>query len=496
MTIKLYTGFRKRVNSTKQPGNAATTLTGNLKEQCSIESPVIAFELPNESPHAYNYAFIQEFGRYYFIDDWTWNAGLWEATLREDYLATWKTHIGNTEAYINRCAAAYDGDIVDTEYITKTNFDNRRSFLTSPLYQPANTSGCYIVGIVNGNSALVSQLGGSVTYYVLEDYQMRALMAYLLSTNFLTDAGFPSVQSITQQLSQDTAKAFINPFQYIISCVWYPFPVSTFATGNNVAIQVGYWAVQQSIATGKLLTALAPEFSITGQLTQHPQASTRGNYLNFSPFTQVSLTIPPFGTFPLDLTYRTKGDYILCKVHLDSITGKAQLFAYLNDGGQIIPSDDNPVYEATALLGVPIQLAQVNVDYISALPHIGEAIGAAAGGAVQGFITGGFSGAAMGAIGSALPSIASAITCLSPQVTTKGVDGSIIYIYLQPRINTTFSLLVDEDNEELGRPLRAKRVINTLSGYIQCFEVTVDYPCFATEKESIFNFLMSGFFYE
>ena len=495
MTINLYSGFTKRINSTKVPSGSALTLSGNLKEPCSIENPVIPFEF-NSSPAAYTYAFIQEFGRYYFIDDWTWNNGLWEASFREDYLASWKTAIGDTFAYIDRCSNTFDGDIVDTEYIAKTNFDNRRTFLNSPFYVPSNTSGCYIVGIVNGDSTLASQLGGSVTYYALEDYQMRALMAYLLSTSFLDDVGFPSVQSITQQLSQDTAKAFINPFQYIVSCVFYPLPVSSFASGNNVDIRVGYWTIQQSVATGKLLTELAPVFNVTGQLTQHPQAATRGNYLNFSPFTKVSFTIPPFGSFPIDLSYRTKGDHVLCKIYLDTITGKAQLFAYLNDGGQIVPSDDNPVYEATAVLGVPIQLAQINVDYISALPHIGEAIGAAAGGAVQGFITGGFGGAAAGAIGSALPSIASAITCLSPQVTTKGVDGSILYIYLQPRINTTFSLLVDEDNAEIGRPLRQIKKINTIPGYIKCFEVTIDYSCFATEKEAILNFMYSGFFYE
>ena len=496
MELKFYSGFKKRVNSTKQPSTATTTLTGELKESCSIESPVISIE-SSTNPSAYVYAYIPEFGRYYFVSDWVFNLGLWECHLSEDYLASFKTEIGNTTAYIERCAGTYNGDIVDTKYITKTNFQNNRVFLTSDLYQPSNAHGAYVIGVVNGDSALISQLGGSVTYYVLEDYQCRALMAYLLSTNFLSDAGFPSVQSIAQQLSQDTAKAFINPFNFIVSCVWYPFPVSTLASGNDVQIRVGYWAVQTSIATGKYLTALAPEFSVSGNLSAHPQAETRGNYLNFAPYSRVSLTIPPFGTFPLDLSYRTNGNHINGKIHLDTITGKAQLMIYLNDGGQIVPSDDTPVYEATAVIGVPIQLSQISVDYISALPHIGEAAASAVSGAISGFVTGGgVVGAVTGAIGAALPSVANAISCLSPQMTSKGVDGSIMYIFIPARINQQFALLVDEDNEEMGRPLMEKKKINTLSGYIKCFEASIDYACFDTEKTEIFNYLMSGFFYE
>jgi hypothetical protein len=55
---------------------------------------------------------------------------------------------------------------------------------------------------------------------------------------------------------------------------------------------------------------------------------------------------------------------------------------------------------------------------------------------------------------------------------------------------------VDEDNAELGRPLRKQRYIRDLPGFVKCYEVTVDYPCFDQEKTRIHSYLMNGFFWE
>lgn len=499
MQLKLYSGFSKRINSTKRPGDATITLDGNLREPCSIENPVIQI-VPMSlvtAPAAYSYAYIPDFSRYYFVSDWSYNNGLWECSLTEDYLATWKTNIGNTNAYIDRCASEYDGNIIDTQYITTDAFINNRSLLTSDLYFPTINSGCYVVGIINGESAYQSQLGGSVTYYVMEDYELRSLIAYLLSTQFLNDSGFPASQSITQQLSQETAKAFVKPFDFIVSCVWYPFPASSLAVGSSQSIRVGYWIIAQTVATGKLLSSVTVPFHVTGTLPQHPESASRGAYLNFAPYTRVSLTIPPFGTFPLDLSYRTEDkNNIFADVHLDPITGKAQLYVYLRDSGAVQVPNGVIVAEASAELGVPIQLSQISADYIGAIQNIGAAAGSAISGGIGGFLTGGVVGAAVGAIKNALPSVANAISCMSPQVTTKGVDGSTLYTAIEPRVNYQFLTLVDEDNSEMGRPLRKIRKINTLSGFIKCYEVTVDYPCFDSEKASIHDYLLNGFFWE
>lgn len=498
MQLKLYNGFSKRVNSTKRPGTASITLDGNLREPCSIENPVIQI-VPMSlitAPAAYSYAYIPEFSRYYFVSDWSYNNGLWECSLTEDYLATWKTNIGNTNAYIDRCSSEYDGNIIDTQYITTTDFD----IVSTQMAYSWNLDGCFVVGIIDGNNDSNAQIGGAVTYYVLTKAQCRALMAYLMSPAFLTANGFPSSQSITQQLSQETAKAFVNPFQFITSCLWIPISPDVL-TGNNqaVSINVGYWLIDASIVTGKLLNVWNVIYLENAAIPVHPQAATRGEYLNFSPYTRLSLFVPPFGIIPIDPMYRKLGGYINCRIYIDPITGIADMIVNVAETAGSESYDTLPViYEGQATIGIPIQIAQVGNDFIGAAASAVQAVASIdfLGGAV-GLMTGGVGGAIKGAMNSNVVSnAANALMSLMPQVQTKGANGCRTFVSQVPRLKAEFMKLVDEDNAEMGRPLRKIRKINTLSGFIKCYEVTVDYPCFDSEKASIYDYLINGFFWE
>ena len=150
------------------------------------------------------------------------------------------------------------------------------------------------------------------------------------------------------------------------------------------------------------------------------------------------------------------------------------------------------------MFGVPIQLAQVTPDYVNAVSEAVQAVSSVdfLGGSI-GLMTGGPVGALKGAINSnVIAHAANAITSLAPQVRGCGVNGSRLLTKLRPVMSIQYMPLVDEDNTEMGRPLRQIRTINTLSGFIKCYEVTVDYPCYDDEKDKILAYLTSGFFYE
>lgn len=505
MQIKFYTGFAKRVNSTKRPTTATVTLSGTLKEECSIETPVIMIE--NLNPQVlpgYTYAYIPDFARYYFVAGWTYSPPFWECSLNEDYLASYKTNIGNTTAYIERCSAAFNGDIIDTRYLTTLAVQNTSIIMNNSYYEAPITSGCFILGIIDSDNTTESQTGGSVTYYVLTPAQCRTLMHYLLSDTFLSDNGFPPVQTITQDISQEMAKAFIHPIDYIVSCTWYPFSVSAFTNASDVQISVGYWLINTTIATGKILQAAVLRATCYGLLTDHPQAATRGNYLNFSPYTRINIEVPPFGNIPLDTSYRTQGNYIYCGIQIDAITGLAVLHVhFINELPDTSEKVDNvlsgPIaYETSAQFGVPVQMNQVNGDYINAASEAVQAVASVdmLGGAI-GLMTGGPLGAIKGAINKDVVShAANAATSLAPQVRGCGVNGSRLLTKIKPRITLQHIPIVAEDNEEMGKPLYEKRQISTLPGFVKCLEVTVDYPAFDSEKEAILSYLTSGFYWE
>ncbi len=505
MQVNLYSGFSKRINSTKLPNTTATVKNGTLRNPCSVTSPEIEFKTMGQTcPANFCYAYIPSFQRYYFITDWVAEGALWVCRMNEDCLASWKTAIGNTSAYIDRCASDYNGDIIDTTYITGTNFINHHVNMSNEYYEYNLSNGCFILGIIDSNSATDSQVGGAVCYYVLTPAQCRSLMAYLLSDNFLSANGFPTVQTVAQDMSQEMAKAFIRPIEFITSCTWYPFPVSAFTNASNIGIKVGYWEISTTIATGKLLQASVLRTITYGELPEHPQAQTRGNYLNYAPYTRIMLEVPPFGNIPIDTSFRSLGKYIYCGVFIDPITGIAIMQAHCSS---VIPTTeqgiqsilDSPiVYETSGQFGVPIQLAQVNGDYVNFASETVQAVSSIdlLGGSI-GLMMGGPLGAIKGAINKDVVShAANAITSLAPQVRGTGTNGSRLLTKIRPMISIQWMPLVDEDNTELGRPLREIRTINTLSGYIKCFEVTVDFPCYDMEKETIHEMLKGGFFYE
>ena len=91
MTITLYTNNdeKNKLNKTLSDG---LTLTGTLRDECSIERPVILIDADNITE--YNYFYIEEFDRYYFRTALTSvRNGLWRLEGKTDVLMSFKDAI-------------------------------------------------------------------------------------------------------------------------------------------------------------------------------------------------------------------------------------------------------------------------------------------------------------------------------------------------------------------------------------------------------------------
>ena len=83
------------------------TVSGTLKKECSILRPSILFSGIN--PAIYNYAYIPEFGRYYFIGNpVSVRENLWEIPFSVDVLESWKSQIKQQDAIIERQENEWD----------------------------------------------------------------------------------------------------------------------------------------------------------------------------------------------------------------------------------------------------------------------------------------------------------------------------------------------------------------------------------------------------
>lgn len=96
-----------------------STHTIKLKDGCSIDSPIVSFSAQASAIAPLNYAYIDTFGRYYFIRDRkSLVNGVVELTLESDPWESFRAQLLNVEATINRSAkkSLVNGFLYDNGY--------------------------------------------------------------------------------------------------------------------------------------------------------------------------------------------------------------------------------------------------------------------------------------------------------------------------------------------------------------------------------------------
>lgn len=106
MTITLYNNTSP-ANYVNKSITVVMTLTGTLRNPTSIIDPVITIE--RSDPTGFNYARIEEFGRYYFVTGISSESNsLISISLHVDVLMTYKEGIKNMNAIIKRQENKYN----------------------------------------------------------------------------------------------------------------------------------------------------------------------------------------------------------------------------------------------------------------------------------------------------------------------------------------------------------------------------------------------------
>lgn len=97
--------FYKTASETNRLDKALTlpvTFNGTLKDETDLLNPEITFEA-NSDLTGYNYAYIEEFKRYYFVNGFTSvRNNLWRVSLHVDVLMTYRGGIRETNIIIDK----------------------------------------------------------------------------------------------------------------------------------------------------------------------------------------------------------------------------------------------------------------------------------------------------------------------------------------------------------------------------------------------------------
>lgn len=460
--------FAKRTNSTKLP-SGGQGFGIDLKAPCNIINPEIKIATQSD-PTGYNYCFLPTFSRYYWIKNWTYSDGLWTASLTVDTLASYRDQIGSATEYVVRSSAKYDGTISDGLYPASAKVQSVTTSFQGGFAETIR-GGFFVIGFI----AKAANSIGAITYVVMTPGNAKKLSAKLL-----TDVSYLSIDN--SEISDNLTKVLFNPYQYIVSCNYFPFNIAELTAHLPLVakIDVGWWSVD---VPGWILGEDHNNFkkSVSVTVPKHPQAANRGEYCNVAPYTDYTIYLQPFGVLPLDASKMWGAATLSIQYVADLFTGDSVLRIFTN-GAQL-------VYETTAKLGVPVQLSNINFGIPSGSGGLLQTGIAAAFGGLQAALSGG----TLSDVGNGILNAAQATNA---DVASKGATGSTIAFDMVPYMVARFKIIADDNNEDHGRPLCQRVQLSTIPGFIMVDDPDIALPATAAEIDSVKSYMKNGFFLE
>ena len=459
MNIKLY-NFSKRKNSTLQP-TGGSEVSVVLKSECSIYTPI--FMLSSDNVESYNY--LSWDNRYYYITDIvkTNINGTWEINCTLDPLATYKSDILNTSAFVLYSTKAYNEMLADNR-LSVDPIPSTLAYYTDCFnWTPSGLGGTYILSFITAASSNISY--SPIGVVLLDNENVEKICAQLMSDGMIS-----AMTYISQQLG--SAK------EAIVSCKHTP--ITSVYSGTDVNIMLGTYA--------------------TGIVGKSPSSRTIRNSINvtipriFSDFritgeyNRLLMFLPAYGFININATDFTGESTISVKYVLDLYTGELTYIVGGDKGQRVVTS-----------IAADIPLGSNKTDVIGSVTQVGAGavsagIGLATGNAL----------ATIGGIGAVFNGMK---VSMEHNVGVNGSMGGIssIIANVDTNLGKIYLVSINRDTnvdpstmaEKYGRPLNEVRTLSALSGgYVQTADASVATNAPESIKDEINNYLNGGVYIE
>ena len=441
--------FAKSRNELKIP-STGTEKEVSLKEDTSVLNPSL---IVSSNLADYNYFYIPSFKRYYFVTDYQYlGNNTFAVSGKVDSMGSWRDSILNSRQYIDRAATGYDDSILDTMFPSKAG--KKQNYISGSEVLSAIENfnvASFVIGVIGSRSGASSI---PVTYWVLSVPEMKQLNEFLFNSD-----------SYGEMVSDDIVKAFFNPMDYIISCVYFPYMINTEHMEKNV-IELAWF--RTDITASKI-----EDFSDTFLSVKLPvkERLKYNDYRNSAPWSEYRLWL-------LDKYYELEAERVMEIDELsidftnDLVTGVCMIEVGYKNG---------TLLRTTSQLGCPIAMAQLRQDWVSVITSGVGALGSA--------VTGNFVGAANG--------IASAIDAISPKPTVRETNGGLGGAFWNKNVSLTqyYYETTSLDANRIGRPVCREDIIKNYSGYTICKKVEIELNGgYDSETEEITSMMEGGFY--
>lgn len=411
MNIYFYNNFSE-VNAFPKDLRNTIVINGTLREKCDVLSPIITIE--NTSTFNitdYNYVEIEEFNRFYFIDNYNYiTNNLIEISLSVDVLETYKYAILQSTQYVTRNEnfnADYMSGLSDDEPIKKIynnskyindnyiqvypSFDEQRILATNSytdrtfeypdnLYYGVVLNASYSHKTVTYQGSWLTQSNLSANNcYIFDNIQMAQFSTALWQNNDILKSLLPWY---TEPLDC-IVNLYEIPFMPILG---YKIPI---VLGDSQYLKYTDYDGSQTECTGYTISLTngiqgAYEFVISksdvDKLLTH-------NFLDYSPYTKFQLYIPFFGYIDIDnsiienLSDDTATDGLYIRYSFDVTTATLYVRVTVNQTGIMLFENSTIVGNRIAWSGK--QYSDYNKSVVRTLLGVGVAVG---GGVIAGSI--------------------------------------------------------------------------------------------------------------
>lgn len=491
-TVTLYE-FQKRHNSTRRPQGADIPYTGVLREPSSLITPKIAFEFdPDASPMSnswglhFNYAYIAKFARYYWITDWTYDGGLWVASMKVDVLATYRPQILAADAYV-----AYDQsantDLVDRRLsmLTAKTIDHRTAMF-SKLGQGTSGGGVVIVMCTGqASTAAFAMLPSDISTL------MNNIVAWGNATFLDPSALYPGSPNDTfgealwnylKGQSEWWKRVMINivsngdASENIRAAVQLPLDVADIS-GTTQEIYLGQY---RSNVYAKRVTSRI--------LYDECQVQIPWRYTDWrmnEPYTEIFLYIPYVGNIKMSNSVLVGETDLKVKAMVDLMSGDAIFTVHIVPSNELIAS-----YSVNIGAGYPIGVS--NISPVQSLTGVGAALGSLTAGTALSGVAGGALGAVNGIIAANTPNSSSVGG--GGGGATQGLLGTCIVTVIA---HNTDPLPTDLDADDImGTPTMKVKSLANVRGYLETRGAAISGNMTATEHAELNALLDSGVYVE
>ena len=493
-TVKLY-DFEKRHNSTRRPQGHELSINGVLREGSSLITPTISFEFASDfSPMSnswnleFNYAYIEKFSRYYWITDWTYDGGLWHASMKVDVLATFRPEILASSAFV-----AYD-ESTNTDLV-----DSRLSMLTAKTIDSASGMFSKLGQNDPGGGVIIILTTGknSTAAFAMTPADISALMNNVVSYWSSEFVGVPYPGDITQDpwyiilynaarmgmadLTQEVVNLFSNgsAAENLRAAVQLPLDIADIS-GTNQVVWLGQYYTQ---ITGKKISSRIVYDQCQVQIPWR-YTDWRAN----EPYTEIFLYIPYVGNIKMPNSILVGETYLRVYAIVDLMSGDAIFRVYIEPSDKLIAT-------YTSNIGASYPIGASNV----AAGQTVTGLASAAGSIIAGAASGGAAGAVTGALG-AIQGIMAANTPNSSCVggggggASQGLSGVCTVTVI---CHNTDPLPGDSATTAImGTPTMRVRPLGNITGYLETRGAAITGNMTAPEHAELNAMLDGGIYVE